>query len=342
MEALTAPRLYGVSLLQAANLAAYVIFIFTSAIGGAGLFGVPRIGETSNELPVQVTPAGYAFSIWSLIFVLLGVLSLLQLLPQNREWSASKLGLWWVVNAALGEGLWPFAFSLRWGGMWVSAFILLLIVGTAAGLYLAMGVGVAPLAAAPGSAEEGKGGGAGCAARLRRPSPPVSLVELLCQAGVAIYTGWTTAATILNFSIALQQAGVAEGAGAPGSAAVTAAAAALAVLAAATRTDFLFAGTLCWALTAIHVNQVRSGSAPQAALDASLAAAGVAGAAAGAALLWRAGMLYLGRWQLAPLSLQLGGGGGGAATGGSSADKSAGSPAANDVVVKNVAIVAWK
>jgi hypothetical protein len=255
--------------------------------------------------------------------------------------------MWWVVNAALGEGLWPFAFSLRWGGMWVSAFILLLIVGTAAGLYLAMGVGVAPLAAAAGSssssdgsAEEGKGG-AGCAALLRRPSPPVSLVELLCQAGVAIYTGWTTAATILNFSIALQQAGVAEGAGAPGSVAVTAAAAALAVLAAATRTDFLFAGTLCWALTAIHVNQVRSGSAPQAALDASLAAAGVAGAAAGAALLWRAGMLYLGRWQLAPLSLQLGGGG--AAAGGSGAGKGAGSPAANDVVVvKNVAIVAWK
>jgi benzodiazapine receptor len=336
MEALTAPRLFGVSLLQVANLASYVIFIFTSAIGGAGLFGVPRIGETSNELPVQVTPAGYAFSIWSLIFVLLGVLTLLQLLPQNREWSASKLGLWWVANAALGEGLWPFAFSLRWGGMWVSAFILLLIVATAAGMYLAMDVGVAPLAGGAGAEEEGKGG---CAARLRRATPPVSLVELLCQAGVAIYTGWTTAATILNFSIALQQAGVEEGAGAPGSVAVTVAAAALAVLGAATRTDFFFAGTLCWALSAIHVNQARSGSAPQAALDASLAAAGVAGAAAGAALLWRAGMLFLGRWQLAPPSLQLGGSG----AAGSAGKGGLGSPAANDVVVtQNVAVVAWK
>ena len=331
MEALGAPRVFNVSILQLANLAAYAIFIFTSGIGGTGAFGVPRIGDASNDLPVSVTPASYAFSIWSLIFVLLGVLTLAQLLPMNREWASAKLGLWWVLNAALGEGLWPFAFVFRWGGMWVSAFILLFIVVTAAGLYLQMGGGVAPLSSALD-----KDSSAGC---LRRAAPPVTLLELLCQAGVAIYMGWTTAATILNFSIALQQAGVTEGDSAVGSVSVVVAAAALAVLCSVTRTDFFFSGALCWALAAIHVNQVRNGE-PQAAAAAALAAAGIAGAAAGAALLWRLGMLATGRWEIAPWSLRLGS----SEPAPKAAWAAAGSPPPSDIVVTRnaAAVVAWK
>ena len=324
--ALTAPRLFGISVGQWANLISYILFIFTSGIGGTGLFGTPRIGDTSNELPVEVTPASYAFSIWSLIFVLLGVLSILQLLPANREWSARKLGVWWILNAGLAEALWPSAFVFRWGNMWVSAALLAFIAFTAAGMYLQMGCGVAPLS-------DVRGEGAGCLARASRP---VSLVELTCQAGVAIYMGWVSCATILNVSIALDQSGVAEGEQAAGSASVVAAAAILAVLCAVTRTDFFFSGAVCWALTAIHVNQGKL-QLSQNAANSSLAAAAVAGAAAGAALLWRGGMLFLGRLTFAPLSATLGGEQEDAKPSGGA--RSAWGAGGDAVVVQNVAAV---
>ena len=187
--------------------------------------------------------------------------------------------------------------------MWISALLLVFIVATAAGLYISMGAGVPPLAGAPAPA-----GANGCLRALTRSAAVVSPVEsLLLQGGVAIYTGWTTCATILNVSIALSVAGVQDDALGSASTFVCAAAAALAALAAATRTDFCFAGTVCWALSAIHINQTRQG-APQGAIDASLICAGVAGAMAGAAAVWRAGMWWAGSWQLAPqrLSLALG------------------------------------
>lgn len=305
MESLSAPRLYGVSLLQIMNVLSYVIFLFTSGISGAGIWGLPRIGETSNQLPVNATPAGYAFSIWSLIFILLGVMTFLQVLPRNREWSSKSLGLWWVLNAALGEGLWPFAFIFRWGSMWISAILLLFIVFTAAAMYVQMGAGTPPLhnALSTPSPSTAKG----LVGYLSRPTPAVTIVEtLMVQGGVAIYLGWTTCASILNVSIALSKAGVSESEGALGSILVCTAAAILATVFAITRTEFLFGGAVCWALAAIHVNQKNLGL-PTAAANASLVCAGVAGVAGALALLWRVGMIFTGRLTFAPMSLTLGG-----------------------------------
>ncbi len=276
------------SLLQIVNLVSYCIFIFTSAVTGPGLF-TPSIGSISGKFPVLVTPAGWAFSIWSLIFVLVGVLSVVQALPRNRLWASERLGWWWALNAGLGEAFWPFSFTLQWGTMWPSAFILLFIVLTGAALYVRMGIGASPFAGKVGAA-----------------TPSASLLELaVVHSGVSIYVGWTTAATILNFSIALSASGVNSN-GEAWAATVCAAAATLAVAAAITRTDFLFAGTLCWALSAIHGNQVRLGL-PTSAAQASLAAAGVAGAAAALAAATRVWLVASGRLALAPSSLKLGG-----------------------------------
>jgi len=304
MKTIEAPCCFAVSLLQIANVLAYAVFLFTSGIGGSGLFGVPRIGDTSRAFPVTVSPAGYAFSIWSLIFVMLGVLCFMQALPCNREWSAGKIGLWWFLNAGVGEGLWPFAFGLRWGGMWVSAFLLAFIVFTAAGLYLQMNSGVAPLSDERSVACASHG----WRSLLHRSRPSVSVLEsLVLQGAVGIYMGWTSCATIVNISIALKQSGVDEDpVTAPASVLVVFAAAALALLSAATRTDFFYSGAVCWALTAIYSNQKRLG-APETAVKASLVAAILAGIAAGVSFLWRGYMLSTGRLSFAPLSMTLGG-----------------------------------
>ena len=255
-RSVTAPALCGVSTLQILNVVGYVVFLATSGAGGAGLGGLPSIGRTSNELPVTVTPAGFAFGIWSVIFALLGVTCVLQALPSNREWSSEKLGYWWLINTLVAEGLWTFAFVLRWGGMWVSAALLLTVVVTAAAIHLQMDAGVAPFSShaspAPGQS----------ALSLWRARTPVGLVELVfAQGGVSIYMGWTTAATILNISIALSVAGVSDSENGDLAQVVVSAAAVLAVVAAVTRLDFFFCGALCWALAGIHANQMRLGLA---------------------------------------------------------------------------------
>lgn len=53
----------GCSAQQLINVAAYIVFIASSAAGARGIGGA-TIGEVSNSLPTAVTPAGYAFSIW--------------------------------------------------------------------------------------------------------------------------------------------------------------------------------------------------------------------------------------------------------------------------------------
>ena len=58
-----------------ANVLAYIANVsVTYIIGISGLFGLPTNGELSAKYQTLVTPAGYAFSIWGLIYVLLLVL----------------------------------------------------------------------------------------------------------------------------------------------------------------------------------------------------------------------------------------------------------------------------
>lgn len=49
-----------------------------------GAFGTPGIGEMASRFPTLIGAAGYAFSIWGLIFVLVVALGIWQFLPANR------------------------------------------------------------------------------------------------------------------------------------------------------------------------------------------------------------------------------------------------------------------
>jgi benzodiazapine receptor len=307
-DAAKAPRLCGISLQQMLNLAGYLVFLLMSSLGGAGALG-KSIGAVSNGLPTAITPAGWAFSIWSAIFVLTGALSLLQALPSRREWAWKKLGWWWAANTLIGELLWTPAWVFQWGGMWVSAALLAFVVATLAAITLRADTGVAPLA----------GMGlellpvplqccplplpAWCTAALTQARPPRTWVEAaLLEPAISLYMGWTTAAAILNVTIALVDSGVpaAGPAAAPLGVLLLLTAAALAVAAAALRTDYVYAGALSWALAGIYSQQ--QGTAWPVRFDsvrsAAALGAGVAGGAALAALgwrlwLWRSGQLLM-------------------------------------------------
>ena len=89
--ALQRPLFYGISAQQLLNLVGYFIFLLLSSIGGAGGLG-KSIGAVSTSLPTAITPAGWAFSIWSAIFTLTGALCVAQAFPSRREWAWRNAG----------------------------------------------------------------------------------------------------------------------------------------------------------------------------------------------------------------------------------------------------------
>ncbi|MBA3770315.1 MAG: tryptophan-rich sensory protein, partial [Blastocatellia bacterium] len=61
-------------------VATAAVIIFNALAASGRLFGVDT-GDVSNRYPTVITPAGYAFSIWSLIYLGLVAFSIYQLLP---------------------------------------------------------------------------------------------------------------------------------------------------------------------------------------------------------------------------------------------------------------------
>jgi len=125
--------------------------------------------DISDRYPTPITPAGYAFSIWSLIYVGMIAFSIYQLLPANASRFRSVRSLY-ILTCALNCG---------WIYMWHSdqiAICLVLIFLLAVSLFLIN-------------------------LKLRETN---GMGEYwLAKAPFSIYFGWVTAATLVNFAVLL-------------------------------------------------------------------------------------------------------------------------------------------
>ena len=55
------------------NTIVFVLVIAMNALANLLPINGKTTGEISNQINVLITPAGYAFSIWSLIYILIGI-----------------------------------------------------------------------------------------------------------------------------------------------------------------------------------------------------------------------------------------------------------------------------
>mmetsp|Transcript_11038 Transcript_11038/g.25259 ORF Transcript_11038/g.25259 Transcript_11038/m.25259 type:complete len:295 (+) Transcript_11038:83-967(+) len=87
----------------------YAGLIAVNVVAGIGLFGLPTNGELSDDYPTHVTPAGFTFSIWGIIFTLqfAGVLAIA--CDRAPTTAVTAIAVPWVVTW-LFECLWQFAF----------------------------------------------------------------------------------------------------------------------------------------------------------------------------------------------------------------------------------------
>ena len=207
-------------------------------------FTAANVGDSATRGPdPALVAAGYAFSIWSLIFLWQLVYAVWQVLPAQRTRPALRSAGWWTaLNGAL-NGAWSLAVvndqqTLSW----------LLIVGM-------LGVLIA-------------------VERATWRSAPLTVQEhWLLRVPYGVNLGWISVATLLSTSIFLQNEVGWNGAPLTPEAwgaILVVVAAALALASLLWRRGFAFALTLIWALVAIAVGT--RADAPGIALTAAVAA----------------------------------------------------------------------
>jgi benzodiazapine receptor len=216
-------------LLRWSNIVAFVLTVIVNSLAGSTtLLGGVNTAEISDSNPTLITPAGYVFSIWGIIYVLLGVFVIFQALPSQKEKEyTKKIGWLFILSSVL---------NIVWLLLWqfeilsVSVVLMFLLLASLIAIYLRLNIG----------------------------KSAVSLREKLAvQLPFSVYLGWITIASIANVSVFL----VSENWDGFGISAETWAtliiivALVITLLVLATRRDIAYGLVIVWALLGIAVNQ---------------------------------------------------------------------------------------
>lgn len=202
---------------------ATVGMIFLNYLAATGILGGVDTGAVSDKYATNITPAGYAFAIWSLIYIGMIAFSIYQALPSNAE-NFKGLRLIYIISC-VANGLWLYVWSQE-------ALVVCL------GIILVL---LACLAAINGKL------------KITETNADYWLVKV----PFGIYFGWVTAATILNATIALVYLGVktSETTAQILGAILIFTAAAFGVLIRFKLKNYFYPLAIAWALTAIAVKQ---------------------------------------------------------------------------------------
>ena len=116
--------------LQISNIIALVITLVINYLSNTGIFNGNTMATVSARYQNYFTPAGYAFSIWGLIYLALLAFVIYQARGLFKEttddWPVEKIGWWFVISCAANSA-WVFAWLYDYTGLSVIIMIILLI-----------------------------------------------------------------------------------------------------------------------------------------------------------------------------------------------------------------------
>jgi translocator protein len=156
-----------------------LVTIVMNALANVLPIGGRDTGEISAMYPTVITPAGYVFSIWLVIYLGLIGYAIWQALPARRDHPRAEAIAVPVIVANLANAAW----ILAWHHLWIGTSLLLMLVllGSLITVY----------------------------GRLRRAGRPArDRGERLWALGTfSVYLGWITVATVANVSVYLVDVG---------------------------------------------------------------------------------------------------------------------------------------
>jgi tryptophan-rich sensory protein len=164
--------------LQVTNIIFFVVMVAINALAGSTTFLNGKLsGEISDLYPTLITPAGFTFSIWGIIYLLL-VFIVFQAFPRNRSRSfLHQISFLFALNSI---------FNVFWLFLWHYEFItfsvglMFGILATLIAIYLRLDIGKASVP-------------------LRE--------RILVHIPFSVYLGWITVASIANVAVALTAVG---------------------------------------------------------------------------------------------------------------------------------------
>jgi len=115
--------------LQLANIISFIATVIVNYASNTGAINNTTIGDVSNSLTSLFTPAGYAFSIWGLIYLLLLGFVIYQsrsLFVKTRQDSYILKTGWWFVLSCIANVLWVVFWLYGYFSMSVIAMFVLL------------------------------------------------------------------------------------------------------------------------------------------------------------------------------------------------------------------------
>jgi hypothetical protein len=204
-------------------LAATLGTIIFNWLAASGRVGGVTPAEVSARYPTHVTPSGYAFSIWSLIYVGLIAFSIYQLLPANLVKYRGVRSLY-ILSCAL---------NCAWIFFWHNDQILICFVIISALLVVLLMI-IRTLRVTATSGE-----------------------YWFAKAPFGLYAGWVTAATLVSFAVSLTffRIEMSESAGTTFAVVLILGASTLGILVRVGLSNYLYPLSIAWALTAIAIKQ---------------------------------------------------------------------------------------
>jgi len=196
--------------------------------GSTNILGGKFTNEISDANPTLITPAGYVFSIWGIIYVLLGVFVVFQALPSEKSKDYKSSVGWLFVLSSIFNIVWLFLWQFEYLGL--SVVLMFLLLASLISIYLRLDIGKTKV----GFRE-----------------------KLAVHVPFSTYLGWITIASIANIAVTL----VSVNWGGFGISSETWAtliiivAMLIAELVLATRRDFAYGLVIVWALAGIAAGQ---------------------------------------------------------------------------------------
>ena len=216
-------------LLKWSNIIAFMLTVIVNSLAGSTtLIGGVSTAQISDSNPTLITPAGYVFSIWGIIYVLLGVFVIFQVLPSQKEKDYTKRVSWLFVLSSLINIGWLFLWQYQL--LSFSVVLMFLLLGTLILIYLRLGIGKSTIP-------------------LRE--------RLAIHVPFSVYLGWITIASIANVSVTLVSVNW-NGFGINPdiwASLIVVVALLIALLVVATRKDIAYGLVIVWALIGIAVKQ---------------------------------------------------------------------------------------
>ncbi len=214
--------------LRYANIVFFVLTVIMNSLAGSTkIIGGRNTADVSNANSTLITPAGYVFAIWGVIYILLGIFVVYQALPSQKGKEYLNRISWLFILSSIVNIAWLFAWQYEYLSLSVLLIFALLV--TLIAIYVRLGIG---------------------------KSNAIPREKLAVHLPFSVYLGWITVASIADVSATLVSYNWNGFGISPSTWAILVVAVTLIItmLMLATRKDTAYALVIIWALVGIGVN----------------------------------------------------------------------------------------